>query len=135
LNLDVALTEGTWDFWLVDLDPGNEFKASFDALLVLAQRNRGCGFLGLEWCDWNYLPVADIHVYSGSPFALDFNNISDARTFSIRVGTTAAPEPATLALAGLGLAGLAALRRRDSAGLQPSRRSEVVARVVQAPGG
>lgn len=114
LNLDVGLTQpGIWDFKLVDMNLANTFSTSFDAAIILKERNRGCGFLGLEWCAWNSLPIADIDVYGGSPFALDFDSVSGGAGFSVQV----VPEPGTLPLLVAGalfIWGVAGTRRESA---------------------
>ena len=114
---------GTWDFWFVDIMLDNLFSTSFDAELVIYEEHyvpEICYWYGIPYpCghyDRNELTLADLDLYNGSPFALDFNPISyDSALFSIEVGTTPdpVPEPSTILLLGCGLAGLAFYRRRE----------------------
>lgn len=117
LNLDVDLAQtGIWDFRLVKMKLINTFSTSFDAEVTLRERNLGCGPLGLSWCAWNSLTVADVDLYDTQPFALNFNSVSGGDRFSIWVGSQpasipAVPEPATLPLLAAGSAFLWGVRR------------------------
>ncbi len=115
LTMDIGLTDvGIWDFWFEDVALDNLFSTSFDAELVVWENHRGCGsFPYSRWCGKNGYTLADIGVYDGDPFALDFNSITTERAFSIQVGGTQVPEPTTLALMGLGLAGIGYRRHRS----------------------
>jgi len=123
--LDVMLgLEGQWDFWFIDEILDNTFETSFDVDIVLFEEHpegywdEYCGFLGCVPF-WNYRTVrnettlANVDVYNGSPFALEYEQMSDTASFSIQVGgTPTIPEPATFALMGIGLAGIGYRRRK-----------------------
>lgn len=121
LTLDLELGDlGIWDFSLVDVMLENEFSTSFDAELVLYEEH----ISGVEICgefpyyypcfsyDRNEVTLADIDVYDGSPFQLNFAPISNTSGFSIYVETTPVPEPTTMLLFGTGLVVLTGLSRR-----------------------
>jgi hypothetical protein len=111
LNLDLDLAEaGIWDFKVADVNLANEFAASYDAELVLYEEHTEVVW---DWLDSrvvtrrNDMTLADFDVYSGSPFALDFNEIDGASGFSIEV----IPEPRSIAMIGL-VSGCAVFVRR-----------------------
>lgn len=113
---DIDLPEnGVWDFWFKDMILETLFSTSFDAELVIWEDHRGCGFLGGSWCGENSATLADIDVYNGTPFALGFDRLNTDRVFSIEVGGTQIPEPATLTLMCIGLAGFLCKQRRSKA--------------------
>jgi len=110
ISLPVSLAEaGTWDFWFDNTSLSNTFSTGFDLNIgVFGHTAAGCGFLALESCDDSFNVISP-HVFSSSPFALAFNGTA-LQGFSIEV----IPEPATLALLGLGLAGLGWSRRKKA---------------------
>ena len=111
LSLAIDLAEvGIWDFWFIDMTLDNLFSASFDAELVIWENHRGCGFFGSEWCGRNSHTLADIDVYDGDAFALDFAPITTNRAFSIQVGNVPVPEPGSFALLIVGMAVLGCRR-------------------------
>jgi len=111
LSVPVSLTEpGTWDFWFVDQTLDNLFSTSLDMDLGLFV-NYPCFPEVWETCTSNFDLISPT-IYSGDAFPLAFNSITNLNGFSILVSEATIPEPGTFALLGLGLAGLAATRRR-----------------------
>jgi len=115
LSLGINLDElGIWDFWFVDIALENLFSTSFDAELVIWENHRGCGILGSSWCGRNSHTLADIDVYDGDPFALNFPTVSTSTAFSIQVGSAQVLEPSSFALLMLGIVGLGCRRSKAS---------------------
>lgn len=111
LTLPVTLTEpGTWDFWFVDQTLDNVFSTSLAMDLGLFV-NYPCVPDVWNTCTENFNLISPT-IYSGDPFSLAFNSITSPNGFSILVNEAAIPESGTLALLGVGLAGLVATRRR-----------------------
>lgn len=133
LNFDLGLNEiGIWDVSFQNLTLENLFSTSFDAALILYEEH----ISGISICyftvhtffgnfriyypcgvafDENTFTLADIDVYDGDPFSLDFGNISPLQSFSISVGVEpdpTIPEPPSWALVAISLASLVVLHRR-----------------------
>jgi hypothetical protein len=104
LGLPVSLTEpGTWDFWFVNQTLDNTFHTSLDMDLGLYVD------YFIDTANYNLLSIP---VYSGDPFSLAFNSITNPNGFSILVNESTVPEPTTMLLLGSGLLGLWGFRRR-----------------------
>jgi hypothetical protein len=117
LDIDVLLSQpGIWDFWVEDLSLNNSFGTSFDVVLGAYEEHidgiewvrkcvgpswlRTCWWVPKESYDRNEVTLADINVYDGSPFTLEFNEVTDTNGFSIHVGV---PIPTPLLLIGSGV--------------------------------
>lgn len=115
LSLDLA--PGTWDVSFADVMLSNSFHNRIDLGLRPA----------VDYIVGSWPPVGhDLLSFAllNQTFGLSFNEIQDAGTIRVSVvegqGTTAVPEPGTLALCGLGLLSLVFVRRGRAA--EPSRR-------------
>jgi hypothetical protein len=123
LNLD---EEGVWDIKLTSLALDNLFSTDFDLAFVPFIEYTlgfGCGDAGTDSDNGFFCAedgrldrtLASIDLFSNTPFALALTSSSVLSTFQITVTDEqiiAAPEPGTLALFGIGAAGLLAMRRR-----------------------
>jgi len=120
-NFDIVLRNSS-DVILAELTPSNAQGALFPNLFanmdVLqfgspALDGDPVNFLSLQFAD-GFNGVGAVVPFSSSPNRLSFAGIggNTAQTDSIVTSGSSIPEPGTLALFGLGLAGLGAVRRR-----------------------
>ena len=131
-SFDVSLSQsGVWDLWIEDMFLDNLFYTSFDAEIFAYEEHLS----GVEWvkkcvgrswyksCWWvlgttesgSEVTLAEIDLYDGAAFGLDFNTIPNTNSFSIYVDDpTSVPEPSSIAILGLGLAILVITRRKRS---------------------
>jgi hypothetical protein len=94
---------GEWDFEFTGLDVANTFRSTIGANLSI-----DVDLIGLFS---ESFPFANVSLLKTPTFGLDFAALAPIPAFSI----TVVPEPGTLLLFGLGLAGLAANGRRATA--------------------
>jgi len=103
----------------------NLFNTSFDAELVLSEQHldgvdwvkkcvgrswwKTCWYVPKTSYDSNEYTLAEIDLYNGSHFPLDFNTVSNTNGFSIHVGV---PEPSSLFLFSIGLVGMLLYSRK-----------------------
>ena len=128
LNLDVP---GIWEIQLANLSLANLFSTDFDlAFVPFIQYTLGvnCGDPGTDSDNNAAFPftgcisdgrldttLARVDLFSNTPFALALASADQLSSFQITVeSVSSVPEPGTLALVGIALAGLALPRRRKA---------------------
>jgi len=104
-TLPVNLTQaGTYDFWFgSDWNLLNQFYSSAAlGLTAGASTIAGCGSDLLESCHWD-TTLVNSTIYTGDPFALNFDSLAQPTTFQIEVQPVPVPHSLGLAMFGGGL--------------------------------